>query len=151
MKMILAGILFYSSVSFATTSYDLSCINNDIDTDLGTAKLALHTTLTVNGANNYAIENGNLKFFIEDAWTDQDVNIEKVNNYKKYRPRTYKNHAKFPNVGKKFFGKVDFIAPHNALIEGKEKFDGVFILSWVEDHWGGTVITECSLNLINQE
>jgi hypothetical protein len=146
MKTILTGLLLLSSVSHGSTTYDLSCVNNDIYTDLGTGELALNSTLTVNGTNDYAIEGGNLKFFIEDAWTDQNVEIEKVNNYAKYNPRVYKGHAKFPSIGKKFFGKVDFIVPHKAILAGKKKFEGTFILSWVEDHWGGTATSECTLS-----
>ena len=132
-------------MAFGATSYDLVCVNNDIVTDLGAAKLELNSTLTVNSENDYVIEGGNFKFFIEDAWTDQNVEIEKVQNYAKYRPRVYENHAKFPSIGKRFFGKADFIVPHSALMNGKESFDAFFILSWVEDHWGGTVSAECSL------
>jgi hypothetical protein len=146
MKTILTGFLLFSSMAFASSSYDLTCINNDIMTDIGTAELELNTTLTVNSLNDYIIEGGNFKFYVEDAWTDQDVEIEKVQNYAKYNPRIYKNHAKFPSIGRNFFGKVDFIVPHSALINGNEKFKAFFILSWVSDHWGGTVPTECRLS-----
>lgn len=147
MKIFIAGLLMLSSVTFASTSYDLNCVNNDVYTDLGTGQLELKTVLTVNQFNDYSIEGGFFKFFIEDAWTDQNVEVVKVNNYAKYRPRVYKNHAKFPNIGKNFFGIADFIVPHKDLLSGTEKFDGVFILSWIEDHWGGTTSAECTLKL----
>jgi hypothetical protein len=150
MKTILAGMLLFSSVAIAGTNYDLNCVNNDIYTDLGAAKIELNTTLTVNEANDYSIEGGNFKFIISEegddyAWTDQNVEVPKVLNYKKYRPRTYKGHAKFPSIGKNFFGKADFLVPHAGLLEGQKTFQSAFILSWVEDHWGGSVTAECTL------
>lgn len=138
-------LLMLSTSVFASSSYEMNCENKDIYTDMGTAELALNTTLTVNGFNDYMVEGGNFKFFIEDAWTDQDVAIDTVANYQNYRPRVYTNHAKFPSISKEFFGIADMIIPHDVLMTGASNFEATFILSWVEDHWGGTVSAECTL------
>jgi hypothetical protein len=139
------SFLLTASLSHAAITYELSCFNDEIYTDLGQASLALTTKVIVKGHNDYYLKNGFFKFFIEDAWTDQTVKITEVKNYKKYRPRVYTQHAKFPNISNDFNGKADLIIPHAALNEGKLHFTGIFILTWVEDHWGGTVDAECRL------
>ncbi len=151
MKILIFALSLLISINvFALSTYNIECSNNDIYTDLGAATINLNSTITVNAENDYVIEGGNLTFFIKEAWTDQDVEITKVNNYQKYKPRVYKSSAKFPSIGKGFFGDVDFLVPHKSLMSGEEtEFGGVFIMSWVEDHWGGTIHAQCTLDLIN--
>ncbi len=138
-------LLFISSLSFGSTTYDIECVSDEAYTDLGSANLKLKSKITVNGENNYVLDRGSFQFFIEDAWTDQNVSVDSIENYKKYNPRVYKGYAKFPSISREFFGKVDFIVPHEALLTGANSFTGVFILTWVEDHWGGTITAECEL------
>ena len=108
--------------------------------------MSVNSTIKVFGENDYVLEGGRLTFFIEDAWTDQNVEVVAVSNYKNYNPRVYHGHAKFSGVGKHFSGDVDFLVPHAALLSaGAKTFTGVFILSWVEDHWGSTVSVDCTL------
>ena len=138
-------------MSFASTSYDLNCQNHEIDIYTNPAgEFNLETTLTVNGPNDYFIEGGYVKFLVNEYF-DQYANIIKVNNSLDYRPRVYKNHAKFGNIGKDIFGAIDFVVPHATLLEAPEKFQGTFILSHIEDHWGGTITAQCSLTPKDQE
>jgi hypothetical protein len=143
-KLIVLLFLVTSSFTYAT-SYNLECVSSNAYTDLGDAKLKLNSIMTVNGANDYVLESGSFEFFIEDAWTDQNVSTLIVENKKDYRPRVYTDHAKFPSISREFFGMVDFIVPHAALMSGSKSFTAKFILSWVEDHWGGTISAQCTL------
>ncbi|OUR97275.1 hypothetical protein A9Q84_13190 [Halobacteriovorax marinus] len=150
MKSLFTLLIFTLSFStLATSTYLLKCSDLDAYTDLGSAKIELETIIAVNGENDYTIDNGFFKFSIEDAWTDQDFLLEEVHNYSTYRPRSYKGHAKFANFAPAFFGMADLIIPHSALLEGKKNFTAHFILSWVEDHWGGTISTDCTMSLVN--
>jgi hypothetical protein len=145
-KLMILALILTNSLAYASISYDLDCHSADAYTDLGDASLSLKSVITVKGANDYVLESGSFEFFIEDAWTDQNVAINSVENKKDYRPRVYANHAKFPSISREFFGMVDFIVPHAALMSGSKNFTANFILSWVEDHWGGTITAECELS-----
>lgn len=144
MKSILVAIFLCSSTCFGAFNYHLYCFNKDAYTDLGKSEIFLSTTLTVNGDNDYVIEGGDFKFSIFD-WTNQSVKVKKVSNYANYRPRVHFGFAKFPSISPMFFGIADLLIPHEEILKGTTEFDGIFILSWVEDHWGGTISSRCQL------
>jgi hypothetical protein len=145
MKNLFILSLFILSTFASANTYTLNCHSTDAYTDIGYARLQMNSKVTVNSTNDYVLEGGTFKFFIEDAWTDQEVTVATVPNKKDYNPRVYFNHAKFPNISTEFFGMIDFMLPHDALVNGTQRFTGVFVLTWVEDHWGGTITAECSL------
>lgn len=146
MKSIFASILLALTLSSqASSAYHLKCTNTDAYTDLGPSTLELETTITVHGENDYSLKGGNFKFTIDEDWTDQNIEIDIIRNYQNYRPRVYKDHAKFADFAKGFFGLADLIIPHSDLLEGSENFQAHLILSWVDDHWGGTISADCKM------
>jgi hypothetical protein len=144
-------VLMLTPISLiASTNYELHCFDDQIETELGRGTLELSTKLIVNGENDYVLDGGSFSFMIQEEgynyrWTDQKVSITRVENSKRYRPRVYLGHAKFANFAKDFFGIADFIVPHKDLLAGVGQFRGVFILSWVDDHWGDSLQVDCSL------
>lgn len=146
MKMLLiTTLLLISHIALAAKTYTLECQDNEIYTDLGNAKLHLKTQLIVNAKNDYLLRGGEFKFQIDEDWTNQIVAITEVPNRQNYRPRVYQGHAKFPNISQKFFGIVDLIISHKDILSGQRNFTAIFIMTYVEDHWGDTVSAECQL------
>jgi hypothetical protein len=143
--ILLVALLLISNLAMAAKTYNLECQDNDIYTDLGTAKLHLKTQLIVNGENDYVLRGGEFKFVIDEDWTNQIVAITEVPNRQNYRPRVYQGHAKFPNISQKFFGIVDVIIAHEDILSAQKSFTGIFIMTYVEDHWGDTVSADCQL------
>lgn len=143
--MLLVTLLLISNLAMAAQTYQLECQDNEIYTDLGTAKLHLKTQLVVNGENDYVLRGGEFKFVIDEDWTNQTVAITEVPNRQNYRPRVYQGHAKFPNISQKFFGIVDVIIAHKDILSAQKNFTAIFIMTYVEDHWGDTVSAECQL------
>ena len=148
MKSFIVLCLALSSfVSVAATKYSIQCENLNANTHIGKSELTFNSTLIVEKFNSYALEGGEFNFLIKDGddyWTNQSVKIGKVPNKFNYNPRVYTGHAKFPRLSKDFFGLAEFIVSHDDLLSDKKEFRGIFILSWVEDHWGGTIFTKCS-------
>lgn len=152
MKTFLISLLILASTqSYAAETYTLTCANDDIYTDMGTATLNLTAKIKVNGKNNYVITSGKLEFLIDNKalssyWTEQNVKLNRVANDPNYKPRTYKGYTKFPSISKEFSGNVDLLLPHKELYSGEENITAVFIMSEVEDHWGDTLGLDCKLN-----
>lgn len=148
-------LLMCLSISICqANTYSITCESNDLYTDIGPTALKFESSITVLGENNYILEEGNFDFTMryddesDYYWTNQSVETKAVENKKNYRPRVYSGHAKFEKFTSGFFGIVDFIVPHQSLLGENltdTTFDGKFIMSWVEDHWGGTLFVECTL------
>lgn len=146
MKSILFTVLLIiSNSTLAAVRYNLECRDNDIYTDMGSAKLHLKTQLVVKGENDYVLRGGQFKFVIEEDWTNQTVAITEVPNRQNYRPRVYQGHAKFPNISQKFYGIVDLLIPHQDILSARKNFSATFIMTYVQDHWGGTISADCRL------
>jgi len=142
-------LLSLTATTLASTKYHLKCLNSDAYTDLGPAILELDTTIIVNGKNDYSLQGGFFNLTIDEDWTNQMIALEEVKNLSTYKPRVYKEHAKFPDFAKGFFGMADLIIPHASLTEGLENITVHFILSWVDDHWGGTISADCKMTPMN--
>jgi len=146
-SFIIVCISLFSFICLGATQYSIECKNLNADTYIGKSELTLKSTLIVEKFNDYTLMGGEFNFLIKDGadyWTNQSVQIDKVPNKFNYNPRVYIKHAKFPRLSKDFFGLAEFIVSHDDLLSDKKEFRGVFILSWVEDHWGGTILTKCS-------
>lgn len=151
MKTLLIALLILASTHLhAANTYTLTCAEDDIYTDMGTATLNFNAKIRVNGKNDYVITSGKLEFIIDNKalssyWTEQNVKINRVANNPNYKPRIYKNYANFPSISKEFSGTIDLLLPHKELLNGEEKITAFFIMAEVEDHWGDTLGLDCKL------
>lgn len=110
--------------------------------------------LVTSGDNDYTLTNLEIDYkiyFDSDrsyVWSEGKDSALKVENKKDYKPRVYKGYAKFQNPWKKIFGYVDFIVPKNRLNNPEQEvmFSSFLIMSWMDDHWGGTINVLCSIN-----
>lgn len=77
------------------------------------------------------------------SWSKADIRgAGPVRNNPNYRPRVYFNHLQF-NISKGIFGYVNMLVPKSAFKSSKNEFIVALIMSWIEDHAGGTVFLDC--------
>lgn len=84
----------------------------------------------------------------DNVWSEADIEHEEdVSNNPNYRPRVYKNHFQF-DLSNGIFGKVTFLVPFNAgkVENDEDHFRAVLIFTNIEDHDGGSVAVECSID-----
>lgn len=88
----------------------------------------------------------------QNMWSVGGQTFKALANDEGYRPRVYKNHMKF-NVyisgigGKDGFGELDLVLPRKILLSvSPNSFTGYLIMTAMDDHFGGTVPMECSIN-----
>ena len=79
----------------------------------------------------------------EHSWSQADVRgAGPVQNNPNYRPRVYFDHIQF-DISEGIFGYVNMLVPKTAFVTSKAEFTVVLIMSWIEDHAGGTVFLDC--------
>lgn len=79
----------------------------------------------------------------ENSWSKADIRgAGPVLNNPNYRPRVYFNHLQF-DISEGVFDYVNMLLPQKALTHNSSVFKVVLIMSWIEDHAGGTVFLDC--------
>ena len=83
----------------------------------------------------------------DSCWASTEEKYGTTQNQVPYRPRKYKNHLKFPIDldSDNTYGSFDFIFPNDELRKGKSKFSAHMIMTYINDHWGGTSTLDCEV------
>jgi len=110
--------------------------------------------------NEISLNNFSTKYTIfadigadEEIWSKGSFNAESLSNNITYNPRRYKNHFKYnislyatagPDGG---YGVLDLIIPAKNLLSSTvgDSFEAYLIMTWMDDHFGGTVKLNCTI------
>ena len=128
-------------------SYDVSCGVTKQKTQ-GDYKVSasLKGTVSGNADEGFTLEDYKLSYTVyssddsgDSHWTDETIRGNQVENNPDYNPREYKNHVQFKLPSKR--GKVELIYP--AKLGSVTKFKAHVVMTWIDDHFGGTAHMFC--------
>lgn len=138
-------------------TYNLSCENkNFYDGSFMYASLKFNSKLQVLSGDTYIISEASFEYVLSmeedmsDVWARESVSDQNTNfvNLRTYNPRVYLGHIKYDDIfSRDIFGEVDFILPKDALktTEDEKSFTSYMIMTAMDDHWGGTVDLNCTI------
>ena len=151
MKTILITLTLAFSTLSSAESYKLNC-EGELFSDFY-ATFKYEGSIDILGENDYWLGHGTVDLKLlyekgdnEDPWHTDFAKTTPMENNKKYRPQRYKGFVQFPNMAP-ISGKADLVIPRYAF-EGPQvvaEFNAAVILTWVTDHWGGTIPLKCSI------
>lgn len=137
--------------------FNLNCHNSGFyDGSFMYAKINFKSTLKVISNNSYILSAPSFNYVLSmnedftDIWASANVSDKNENfvNLGTYNPRVYFGHSKFDDIfSRSIFGEVDFILPKEELntTESKKSFTAYMIMTAMDDHWGGTVDLDCTI------
>jgi len=147
MKILGLWAFLFSASVFASSTYEISCgVTKQLTQGEYKISASVKGYLTVTADKEYLLEGYKVAYTIyadssdegEYVWAEETIKGDELKN-SKYKPIKYKNHVKFELPSKS--GKVDFIYPEK--LGTKKKFKAHLVLTWIEDHFGGTAHVYC--------
>lgn len=155
MKILLISILFATSTYGAT----LNCEQNaGWQTQDMYVKANINAQIEVLSQVEVNLKDLEVTYKIVDGpeeseyvWSEGKYPAEDTSNTIGYNPRKYKNHMKFEmsvvGSGSDGYGYLDLIIPTKKLIQldDSEPFKSYLILTWMDDHFGGTAQVNCQI------
>lgn len=157
-KLIVILAVTLLSINAIAQTKQLKCESIDtFDGQYMYRTVSFNSKLAKSGENSFTLSSLRLDYALSmdeelsGDWASANVFDENytITNNEKYNPRVYKDHVNFADLySKEIFGYIDLILPKSALNSKLEtvNFTGYTIMTWMDDHWGGTVTLSCSLS-----
>ena len=87
----------------------------------------------------------------KSIWSQGAQLYKSLGNSLSYNPRKYKGHMKFSvyvdDRDTKGYGYLDLIVPADKMLAAKKsEFTGYLIMTWMDDHFGGTAKLNCKID-----
>lgn len=155
MKCLLGLFLFWAA--FNTNAASLNCAQTK-----GWRSVGMWATANVSGQYQSAAERAifdsisfNYKVYWDpslsgdELWAQGNQTYSDLPNEPNYSPRKYKNHMKFQvwvngSGAGSGYGDLDLIVPEKEMLAMQPaSFPGYLIMTYIDDHWGGTVKMDC--------
>lgn len=143
-------------------TFKLNCSNTKgYDDHFMYYSIAFESSLEILSNNTYILSAPSFNYILSldldmnDVWASEKL-IQKntrFTNLRTYNPRVYFGHIKFNNIfSRDIFGEVDFILPENALqtTDSEKSFTSYMIMTAMDNHWGGTINLNCTIQKSNQ-
>lgn len=88
----------------------------------------------------------------DSVWSKGEQTFTDLTNSLSYSPRKYKDHIRFSAyvngmASGSGYGDLGLIVPAKEILAAESAdFTGYLMMTWMDDHYGGTVKLNCSLN-----
>ena len=155
MKFLIIFLISLTSISAA----DLTCLQLEGQETQGMiVKAEIKGTFEVSPNKRVTFSSISFEYVIDEdqdfSWSRGMREVENLSNNVNYRPRVYKEHMKFSqwingDYGTEYdgFGELDLIIPTKVLLEEKaSKFTSYLIMTYMDDHFGGTISLNCEIH-----
>lgn len=149
MKLIIILSLF-SLNSFART---LHCEQKGWETQGMEVRTSMTAKINTISSTEVELIDLDLTYKILDfdyVWSEGRSYDKSLSNLLTYKPRKYKKHMKFETSaddnGSSGYGALDLILPIKNLLSSKSlSFKGYLIMTYMDDHFGGTAPLNCTI------